>query len=98
MSRPSAWHTSCGQTAALLRAFAVPLGNQPSVIFLRSGPSRSMKRDGLAASRPLESEWGHHHLSLFVVERSPGERCLSTLLRGKEGERVGDESLPQVVY
>lgn len=57
-----------------------------------------MKRDGLAASRPLESEWGHHHLSLFVVERSPGERCLSTLLRGKEGERVGDESLPQVVY
>lgn len=93
---PSAWHSSCGQAAVLLLAFAVPLGNQLLVIFLRYGRGRSMKRDGLIANRPLVSEWGH--LFLSVLERSLGERFLSTLLYGEESERTGDESLPQVVY
>lgn len=96
VARPSAWHTSCGQAAVLLLAFVVPLRNQLLVIFLRYGRGRSMKWDGLIANRPLVSEWGH--LSLSVLERSLGERCLSTLLYGEEGERTGDESLPQVVY
>lgn len=83
MACPYAWHTSCGQAAALLLAFAVPLGNQPSVIFLRSGPNGSMRRDGLAASRPLVSEWGHHISSRLAVERSGcGESVASALCFG----------------
>lgn len=98
MACPSAWHTSCGQAAALLLAFAVPLGNQPLVIFLRSGLSRSMKQDGLAASRPLVSECGHH-ISPCPLWSGRGEDVASALcLRGEEGERTSDESLPQVVY
>lgn len=83
MACPYAWHTSCGQAAALLLAFAVPLGNQPSVIFLRSGPNGSMRRDGLAASRPLVSEWGHHISSRLAVEQSGrGESVASALCFG----------------
>ena len=55
-----------------------------------------MRRDGLAASGPLVSEWGHHippHPSVH------GADVASALwLQGEEGERAGDESLPQVVY
>lgn len=80
-ARSSAWHTSCGQAAALLLAFAVPLGNQPSVIFLRSELSRSMKWDGLAASRPLVSEWGHH-IYPCPLRSSCGEIVTSALCFG----------------
>lgn len=98
VARPSAWHTSCRQAVALPLAFVVPLGNQPLVIFLRSGPSRSMKWDGLAASRPLVSERGHH-ISPCPFWSGRGERFASALsLRGEEGECTSDESLPQVVY
>ncbi len=41
---------------------------------------------------------GPSHLPSSTSERLWGDRYLSTLLWGEEGERTGDESLPQVVY
>ena len=102
---PYARHTSCGQAAALLPAFAVPLGNQPSVIFLRSGAETDQwdEMDSLPAGH-LCLSGGHHISSCLAAERSGrGESVASALCfggggGGERGESASDESLPQVVY
>lgn len=95
---PSPCRTSCRQAAALLLAFAVPLGNQLSLIFLRSELRRSMKWDGLAASRLLVSKRGHHISPCLFWSGYRQSFASALCLRRDESERTDDESLPQVVY